>query len=318
MGKNIQEGREHRSMTLFLAKSIITKCNQTSPLVHVGIQSFRNTRSKLSPELSIGFVPTMGALHEGHLSLIREARSNNDVVVVSVFVNPIQFGEGDDIHKYPQDLERDTRLLSSLGVDHILAPDSHTMYTKNHSTFIDTSGFDNHIPETIHRPGHFRGVATIITKFFNIVKPTNAYFGQKDAAQCILIRRITQDLDMDVSINVMKTIREHDGLAMSSRNMYLTTEERNVAPVVYKSLCAARDKYKAVVTAENLYIDTLDLRDVVIEILSMEPLVTEIQYVSVDCKNTMRSLKEVGFKGAIISTACKVGTVRLIDNIVLT
>lgn len=305
-------------MNSFLTKSLLPICHTRShtPTIHWAIQSFRNARNKLSPDACIGFVPTMGSLHEGHLSLVREARTNNDYVVVSLFVNPTQFNERDDLEKYPKDLERDTRLLRDLGVDHILAPDSSHMYTNDHLTFIDTSGFDMNVPEGFSRPGHFRGVATIVTKLFNIVQPTNAYFGQKDAAQCALIRRITQDLNIDVNIQVMKTIREHDGLAMSSRNTYLTTEERKVAPVVYESLCAAKNKYE-VATVDNLCITTCRLRDVVVGVLTREPLVTEIQYVSVGCKETMRSLNEVGSNGAIISTACQIGTVRLIDSIVL-
>ena len=166
------------------------------------------------------------------------------------------------------------------------------------------------------RPGHFRGVATIVTKLFNIVQPTNAYFGQKDAAQCVLIRRIVEDLDMDVKIVVKDTIREPDGLAMSSRNAYLTAEERKAAPVVYQSLYAAKQLFEQLLEGESISSD--ELRATVEKILGSERLVSEIQYVSVDSKATMRPIAEVHKNdGGIISLACKVGSVRLIDNIIL-
>lgn len=185
------------------------------------------------------------------------------------------------------------------------------MYGKNHVTFVEPEGFDD-IPEGRARPGHFRGVATIVTKLFNIVQPTNAYFGQKDAAQCCLIRRIVEDLDMDLNVIVKDTIREEDGLAMSSRNAYLNTEERKAAPIIYRALRTAREKF-----IQNPGIATTELVDVVQTVLKSEPLMGEIQYVSVDSKATMKPVKNVGEEGAIISLACKVGAVRLIDNIVL-
>lgn len=173
-------------------------------------------------------------------------------------------------------------------------------------------GFDD-IAEGVSRPGHFKGVATIVTKLFNIVNPTNAYFGQKDAAQCCLIRRIVKDLDMDVNVVVMDTVREPDGLAMSSRNAYLTREERKAAPIVYQSLCTARDLYQQ--SGETL--SAQQLQEAVQNVLQSDPLVSEVQYVSVDCRETMRPLRRVGEDGAIISLACKIGSVRLIDNMVL-
>lgn len=185
------------------------------------------------------------------------------------------------------------------------------MYGKNHVTFVDPEGFDD-IPEGLSRPGHFRGVATIVTKLFNVVQPTNAYFGQKDAAQCCLIRRIVEDLDMDLNVVVKDTIREGDGLAMSSRNAYLSPEERNVAPIIYKALRTAREEYLA-----NPSISSDALADTVKTILKTEPLVGEIQYVSVDSRATMRPVEQVGEDGGVISLACRVGSVRLIDNILL-
>jgi pantoate--beta-alanine ligase len=281
--------------------------------LHRTIPSVRAMRRALEPSLSVGFVPTMGALHEGHLSLIREARRSNDVVIASIFVNPTQFGAGEDLDKYPRQLEQDKELLTDLEVDHLFAPDCDSMYGPNHVTYVEPEGFDD-IAEGVSRPGHFKGVATVVTKLFNIVKPTNAYFGQKDAAQCCLIRRIVHDLDMDVNVVIMDTVREPDGLAMSSRNAYLTEAERKVAPIVYQSLCTARDSYHG---NGGRPIAAQHLQEVVESILRSEPLVTQVQYVSVDCRETMRPLQNVGKEGAIISLACKIGSVRLIDNMVL-
>lgn len=185
------------------------------------------------------------------------------------------------------------------------------MYGKNHVTFVTPEGFDD-IPEGRARPGHFRGVATIVTKLFNIVQPTNAYFGQKDAAQCCLIRRIVEDLDMDLNVIIKDTIREKDGLAMSSRNAYLKPDERKAAPIIYQALRTAREKYLA-----NPGVSATELAETVESILRTEPLVNEIQYVSVDNKATMKSICHVGEEGGVISLACRVGSVRLIDNIVL-
>jgi pantoate--beta-alanine ligase len=159
--------------------------SKVRPLLYSCVPSFRSFRRSLHPSLKIGFVPTMGALHEGHLSLVKEARAHNDIVIASVFVNPTQFGEGEDLDKYPRQLERDAELLGDCGVDHIFTPNVDDMYGKNYGTYVDCKCFDG-IPESIARPGHFRGVATIVTKLFNIVQPTNAYFGQKDAGKDIL------------------------------------------------------------------------------------------------------------------------------------
>ena len=235
-------------------------------------------------------------------------------MVASIFVNPTQFGHSDDFNRYPRQLERDTELLQELGVHHIFAPNADSMYGQNHLAYVDAKGFDE-IAEGRARPGHFQGVATVVTKLFNIVRPTNAYFGQKDAAQCVLIRRIVEDLDMDVNVVVHDTVREADGLALSSRNAYLTTEERKAAPVLYRSLNAAKALFKSF---EGDVIPAADLRQVVMDELKSEPLVGEIQYVSIDNKATMQPIQKVlRQNGAIVSIACKVGSVRLIDNMVL-
>ena len=253
-------------------------------------------------------------LISGHLSLVREAARSNDVLVASIFVNPTQFGPNEDLARYPRQLERDTELLQELGVHHIFAPDADAMYGSDHLTYVDAKGFDQ-IAEGRARPGHFSGVATIVTKLFNIVRPTSAYFGQKDAAQCVLIRRIVEDLNMDINIVIGDTVREADGLAMSSRNAYLTTQERKAAPVIYRSLLAAREFFQS---APGDVISSADLKQVVEKELRSEALVSEIQYVSIDNKATMQPIQKVlRQNGAIISIACKVGSVRLIDNIVL-
>ena len=202
-------------------------------------------------------------------------------------------------------------LPSFLLQDHLFAPTIGDMYRKNHVSFVEPEGFDN-IPEGQSRPGHFRGVATIVTKLFNIVQPTNAYFGQKDAAQCCLIRRIVEDLDMDLNVVVMDTIREQDGLAMSSRNAYLTAEERKAAPIIYRALNTAKNLYN-----DQPTISTSKLASAVEQVLGSEPLVSEIQYISVDNRATMQPTEQIGEEGGVISIACKVGSVRLIDNIIL-
>mmetsp|Transcript_10428 Transcript_10428/g.18306 ORF Transcript_10428/g.18306 Transcript_10428/m.18306 type:complete len:374 (-) Transcript_10428:174-1295(-) len=285
-------------------------------IIHPTIESIRSLRKSFDNSISVGFVPTMGALHEGHLSLARAARSENDVVIASVFVNPTQFGEGEDLDKYPRQLERDVDLLSEIGVDHVFAPSSDMMYGKNHATYVSPEGFDQ-TREGTARPGHFRGVATVVTKLFNIVQPTNAYFGQKDAVQCVVIRRIVDDLDMDVNVQIMDTVREEDGLAMSSRNAYLSPEEREKAPIVFKSLCAAREVFDSRLARGMEELDANDLHEVVEEVLKSEPLIKEIQYVAIDDLETMQPLVKVGSAGCVVSLACILGSVRLIDNIVL-
>ena len=190
------------------------------------------------------------------------------------------------------------------------------MYAKNHVTVVDPTVFDD-IAEGKARPGHFSGVATIVTKLFNTIQPTNAYFGQKDAAQCVLIQRIVEDLDMDVNVNIIDTVREQDGLAMSSRNVYLTPEERKAAPVIYRSLCKARDLFKAKRTSRDLPVSASLLYQAVKDVLKSEQLVSKVDYTSVDNRATFQPLTQVDQDGAILSVACIVGSVRLIDNIVL-
>lgn len=288
------------------------------PSIHPTVESILTIRKSYDPSISIGFVPTMGALHEGHLSLFRAARSQNDVVFASIFVNPTQFGANEDLDKYPRRLGEDIERLASIGVDHVFAPSSSDiMYGKHHVTYVEPTGFDT-TREGRQRPDHFRGVATIVTKLFNIVRPSNAYFGQKDAVQCVLVRRIVDDLNMnDINVHIMDTVREDDGLAMSSRNAYLDAEQRRASPVVYKALCAARELYDSRFSRGMEFIDAAVLREVVEGILKTEPLISTIQYVAIDDVETMQPLAKVGSDGCIVSLACILGTVRLIDNIVL-
>mmetsp|Transcript_5197 Transcript_5197/g.8563 ORF Transcript_5197/g.8563 Transcript_5197/m.8563 type:complete len:401 (-) Transcript_5197:127-1329(-) len=303
--------QNYRSNSASLLSTMSSK-----PIIHPTVESIRSVRKSIHPSTTIGFVPTMGALHEGHLSLAREARLKNDIVIASIFVNPTQFGEGEDLDKYPRQLEEDVAKLREIGVDHVFAPNADVMYGKNHVTFVEPMGFDE-TKEGISRPGHFRGVATVVTKLFNIVQPTNAYFGQKDAVQCIVIRRIAQDLDMDVNVQIMDTVREEDGLAMSSRNAYLTDEERERAPIVYQSLRAARELFDSRFARGEEEVNADDLREVVTNVLESEPMISTIEYVAIDDLENMRPMEKVGECGCVVSLACKLGSVRLIDNVVL-
>ncbi|GMH48385.1 hypothetical protein TrVE_jg9380 [Triparma verrucosa] len=279
-------------------------------LIQRTIPAFRNKRMTLGTS-SVGFVPTMGALHEGHLSLVREAREKNDIVVSSIFVNPTQFGPSEDFDKYPQQLQEDARMLEELGVDIIFAPNKDEMYTDNHTTKVMPEIFET-TAEGKSRPGFFTGVATVVTKLLNVVQPTNAYFGQKDAVQCCVIRRIVEDLNIPTNVVIMPTVRESDGLAMSSRNAYLTLEERLIAPVVFKSLLAGEQAWldnDKQASAEEIVAE-------VQKVLNQEPMVNEVQYVSVDSNINMLPIDSVGPEGCCLSLALKCGEVRLIDNIV--
>ncbi len=244
---------------------------------------------------------------------MREARNDNDVVVASVYVNPTQFGPNEDLDKYPRQLESDKQKLEELGVDHLFCPSE--MYSKVHKCYVDPIGFDG-LREGKARPGHFRGVATIVNKLLNIVQPTRAYFGQKDAAQCVLIKRLVSDMDLDVEIHIMPTVRENDGLALSSRNAYLNDNEKIAAAILYKSLMGAKEIFEGSF-AGNLPMDANIISETVISILKTEPLVKEIEYVAVDSKETMEPLSDIGPEGGVVSLAVKIGNVRLIDNLIL-
>ncbi len=255
-----------------------------------------------------GFVPTMGYLHEGHLSLVRRARAENDRVAVSIFVNPTQFGPHEDYARYPRDLERDLRLLEPLGVDLVFVPSVEEMYPPGFQTWVIVEEVSRPL-EGASRPGHFRGVATVVAKLFNILQPDRAYFGQKDAQQTVVIRRMVQDLNIPVEIVICPTVREPDGLAMSSRNTYLSPEERRAATVLFRALQAAKARYEA---GER---DAEGLREAMREVIRAEPL-ARIDYVSVAHPETLQELERVEGP-ALLSLAVYIGTTRLIDNLML-
>ena len=257
---------------------------------------------------TFGLVPTMGALHLGHLSLVSRARAECDHVGVSIFVNPTQFGPNEDLSRYPRDLERDLGLLRPLGVDVVWAPAPAEVYPSGFQTRIAIEGVGAPL-EGVHRPGHFQGVATVVTKLFNVFAPARAYFGQKDAQQAAVIKRLARDLNFPVTIVVCPTVREPDGLAMSSRNSYLSAEERRAATVLYRALTAAKSRYDA---GEH---DAGVLRATMQSILAAEPL-ARVDYVSAASADALDELDRVR-AGALLSLAVRIGSVRLIDNLVL-
>jgi pantoate--beta-alanine ligase len=249
----------------------------------------------------------MGYLHEGHLSLIRRAREENEHVAVSIFVNPTQFGPKEDLSRYPRDLERDLRLIEPY-TDLVWNPTAEIMYPPGYQTWVEVETMTRPL-EGAMRPGHFRGVTTVVAKLFNGVQPHKAYFGQKDAQQAAVIRRMVRDLNFPVEIVVCPIVREPDGLAMSSRNIYLDPEQRKAATVLYRSLSAAKEAY------ERGELDAEKIRGKMEEILEGEPL-AEVQYVSCADYDTLEELETVKGK-SLLSMAVFIGKTRLIDNFVL-
>lgn len=258
---------------------------------------------------TIGLVPTMGALHDGHLSLVREARRMCDVVVVSVFVNPAQFGPGEDFERYPRDLTHDAALLTDYNVDYIFAPAPEEIYPKSFSTYIAVEGLSEQLEGT-SRPGHFRGVATVVTVLLNIVRPDFAFFGQKDAQQTLIVRRLVRDLAFDTEIVVLPTVREETGLALSSRNAYLNEEERHAAPIIYRALTRAKEAYK---DGER---NGSRLAGIVRSTIEAEPR-ARIDYISITDADTLEKLDKLDDRTVLIAAAAYFGKTRLIDNIVL-
>ena len=258
----------------------------------------------------VGLVPTMGALHEGHLSLMARAREMCDIVVASVFVNPAQFSPGEDFERYPRDLARDAELAFTKGVDFIFAPSPEDMYPKDFVTYVTVSGLSDKL-EGASRPGHFRGVTTVVNKLFNIVQPNFAFFGRKDAQQVLIIKRLVRDLAMDVEIVVGPIVREEDGLALSSRNVYLSTNERQAATVLRRALEKARTLYNG---GES---DAGRLLSAIRAVVEAEPL-ARLDYVAI---TDTRRLDPVAIisndEPTLISMAGFFGKTRLIDNIVL-
>src|SRR5919106_4944840 len=267
--------------------------------IHTARRSFSGT---------VGLVPTMGYLHDGHLSLVRRARDECDHVVVSIFVNPTQFGPNEDLAKYPRDLERDLSLLEPLGTDLVWTPTSEMMYPDGYQTWVEVEEMTRPL-EGAMRPGHFRGVTTVVAKLFNAVQPHSAYFGHKDAQQAAVIRQMTRDLNFPIEIVVCPIIREPDGLAMSSRNVYLDPEQRKAATVLYRSLSAAKEAYDR---GER---DAEKLRQVMKDVLASEPR-AQVQYVSCADYDTLEELETVKGK-TLLSMAVFLGNTRLIDNFVL-
>jgi pantoate--beta-alanine ligase len=255
--------------------------------------------------LSVGLVPTMGALHAGHLSLVRAARAACDVVVVSIFVNPTQFGPNEDFAKYPRTFEADCAALEREGVELVFAPGAEEMYSRGASTFVDAEGVSGRL-DGASRPGHFRGVATVVAKLFHIVQPDRAFFGQKDAAQVAVLRKMVRDLNFGLELVVCPIVREPDGLAMSSRNRYLSTEERGQALVLRRALGEVERLAGAGVTAAG------DLIAAAEAVLAAEPGV-RVDYCRVVDPDTLEDVADVR-GGALVAVAAFVGTTRLIDN----
>ena len=270
------------------------------------LEELRSARAILDEP--VGLVPTMGFLHEGHLSLVRQAARECVSVVVSIFVNPTQFGPSEDLSAYPRDMERDLRLLEPLGVNLVWTPSPEIMYPDGYQTWVEVEALTGFL-EGAQRPGHFRGVTTIVTKLFTGVQPARAYFGQKDAQQAAVIRQMTRDLNFPVEIVICPIVREPDGLAMSSRNTYLNPEQRQAATVLYRALNAAKDAYDL---GER---DAEKLRAIMRETIAAEPL-AQMQYVSCADYDTLQELETISSK-ALLSMAVFVGKTRLIDNIVL-
>lgn len=267
------------------------------------VADFRQARAAVG---ALGLVPTMGYLHEGHLALVRRARAENEAVAVSIFVNPTQFGPSEDFSRYPRDVERDLRLLRQEHVDLVFAPGVAEMYPDQYHTYVDVEHVTAPL-EGAARPGHFRGVATVVCKLFNITQPTRAYFGQKDAQQTVVVRQMVRDLNMPLEIVIVPTVREPDGLAMSSRNVYLSPEQRAAAPVLYRALTAARQQFAAGERHGEA------LRQIMRHVLAAEPL-AQVEYVSVADPDTLQELDDVGPNGALFSLAVRFGATRLIDN----
>ena len=270
------------------------------------IAEMRKLRRQLSEP--VGFVPTMGYFHEGHLSLVRQARKENPTVVVSIFVNPTQFGPGEDFQDYPRDLNHDLELLEREKVDIVFVPSEEEMYPRDFNSWVDVEKVTERL-EGASRPGHFRGVATICAKLFNIIQPTRAYFGQKDAQQAIVIKKMVADLNMNLEIVVVPTVRESNGLAMSSRNTYLNPEERQAATVLFKALSLAKELWQG---GEK---DADKIRHQMTSLIQKEPL-AKIDYVSIADANTLEELKKID-RPAIVFLAVRIGKTRLIDNVIL-
>jgi pantoate--beta-alanine ligase len=270
------------------------------------IDAMRQLRLKLTEP--VGFVPTMGYLHEGHLSLVRQAKAESPSVVVSIFINPTQFGPQEDFNQYPCDPQHDLALLETENTDIVLIPPATEIYPPQFSSWVEIEKVTERL-EGASRPGHFRGVTTVVAKLFNIVQATRAYFGQKDAQQAVVIKKMVADLNMNVEIITLPTVREIDGLAISSRNTYLNPEERQAATVLYQALCLSQELWSQGET------DAQHLRQEMLILIQKEPLAA-IDYISVADSETLDELDRVK-PSTLVSMGVRIGKTRLIDNVVL-
>lgn len=258
---------------------------------------------------TVGFVPTMGALHEGHLALVREARASCDVVIVSIFVNGKQFNDGGDLERYPRHLTADAAILAEFDVDYIFAPDDSEIYPAGYSTYVNVEGLSD-VLEGSSRPGHFRGVSTVVTILLNTIRPDNAYFGQKDAQQVAIVKRLVADLGFETEVVVIPTVREESGLAMSSRNARLTEEQCQKAVVIIEALRAAKTGFKKGERNASALTETVARR------INGEPE-AKLDYVAVVDRDSLQTIEKVGDDEALILAAVDFGGVRLIDNVIL-
>ncbi len=272
------------------------------------VYEMKMTRSKIQTNKRVGFVPTMGYLHEGHLSLLKKAREENDVVILSIFVNPIQFGPNEDLDRYPRDFERDEKLAQEAGTDIIFYPTSEEMYPEGYSSYVITEGLDRHLCGA-KRPGHFKGVMTVVLKLFNITKPHSTYFGQKDIQQARIIEQMIKDFNLDINFHICPIVREEDGLAMSSRNTYLSPEERKQAIALFKGIKRGEELYK------NGERDAEKIKKEVEKVVKSFNL-AKIDYVDIVDYSTMSPLKKLGGK-SVLALAVYFGKTRLIDNTIL-
>lgn len=273
------------------------------------ISQMKDYRKKIKASQTVGLVPTMGAFHQGHLSLLRKARQKCNKVVVSIFVNPIQFGKGDDYQRYPRNLSKDISLSEKEGVDVVFAPSLEEMYPQDYSTFVQIGGPLSSTLEGASRSGHFKGVATVLIKLFNIIKPDFSYFGEKDYQQVLVVRKAVDELNLDTQIIVLPTIREKDGLALSSRNSYLNKEERKAAVILYKVLEKARLWIEE--GERNAFSIVSKMKD----LIKKEPL-AKLDYVAIVNPETLEKVEDI--KGEVLITlAVKIGETRLIDNSLL-
>jgi pantoate--beta-alanine ligase len=281
----------------------------SAPIVLGSAAAVRTAVLRTKSSGDVALVPTMGALHDGHLSLVRAARKQCKTVVTSIFVNPTQFGPNEDFARYPRDLDADVRKLQREGVDLVFAPSVDEVYPNGDSgSFVEVPGIANCL-DGKSRPGHFRGVATIVAKLFHIVLPDYAFFGQKDAAQVAVLRAMVRDLHFPLELVVCPTMREPDGLAMSSRNQYLSSEERAHAPQIYQSLCRVQ---RAVSGGLN---DAAALRALIFDTIQRDPIM-RLEYAEVVDPNTLQPVEDVS-RGALVAVAARIGRTRLIDNLLL-